>query len=39
MLACLHPSASFVFGKLAFSEYEDKQIGVNFENWTISLLF
>jgi len=31
--ACLHPATAFTYGTLAFTEYEDANVGVNFYTW------
>ena len=31
--ACLHPATAFTFGTLAFIEYEDANVGLNFYTW------
>ena len=36
MIVCLHPAAAFTYGTLAFTEYEDSQIGVTFNTWNTS---
>jgi len=36
LLASLHPACAFTFGTLAFSEYEDAQVGVTFNTWNVS---
>lgn len=36
LIACLHPAAAFVYGTLAFTEYEDAQVGVTEYTWDVS---
>lgn len=39
LAACLHPSAAFAFGTLAFIEYEDASIGINQNTWNNSVAY
>lgn len=36
LAAMLHPASAFTYGTLAFSEYEDAQIGITSDTWTVS---
>merc|ERR1712146_508681 len=36
MTACLHPSAAFTIAMDSFIEYEDSQIGINWNTWRVS---
>eukprot|EP01038_Epipyxis_sp_PR26KG_P008312 gene8312-11246_t len=36
LVSCLHPAACFAYGTLAFSEYEDAQIGITANTWNVS---
>ena len=36
LAACLHPATAFIFGTLAFAEYEDAKIGVTYYTWNTS---
>ena len=36
LAACLHPSAAFTYGTLAFIEYEDASIGITKNTWNTS---
>jgi ATP-binding cassette subfamily A (ABC1) protein 3 len=35
-LVCLHPTAAFTVGLNAFVEYEDVEIGVTFDTWSVT---
>ncbi len=39
MAAMIHPAAAFTYGTLAFTEYEDADIGVTFYTWQTSTTF
>jgi len=36
LAGCLHPAAAFTYGTLAFTEYEDAQIGITSNTWNVS---